>query len=93
METITPTVGRIVLFHSAPGTPEQASIITEVHSDRLISVTVFPTDGPPEVARKVPLQQPEDDEPTSAHCKWMPYQIKKTTGSESGEEAAGTKTV
>lgn len=31
--------------------------------------------------------------PTVGRIVWMPYQVKKSTGSESGEKAAGSKAI
>ncbi len=92
---ITPTVGRIVHFTPAPGTVGDqplAAIVTYVHSDRCVNLTVFDPYGVPKGCTSVPLVQPGDAKPEgSFYCEWMPYQVKKDTGSESGERAAGTE--
>ncbi len=103
---ITPTIGRVVhffpgkgsesLFNTHEGDPCPA-IITAVWGDRCINVAVFDPNGNPvpDPPTSVQLQQPGDPAaPPELHrCEWMPYQVKKSTGSESGEPAAGSETI
>jgi hypothetical protein len=71
-----------------------AAIITCVHSERCVNLTVFDANGETHPATSVTLIQPEDEQEQShGFCEWMPYQVKKPTGSESGEAAAGTQIV
>ena len=90
---ITPTVGRVVHFRTSPEGSPQAGFLTGVYDDRLVDVTIFPPGGSPEAYCKVPLRQPDDVAPEGPHCAWMPYQVKKDTGSESGEKEAGTEVI
>lgn len=91
---ITPTVGRIVHFYTAGRTTPQAAIIAAVRDAKTVNLTVFRGTGAPEGRVGVPLRQPgEAQPPASTWCEWMPYQVKKATGSESGEEAAGTEQI
>ena len=86
---ITPTVGRIVWFYDYHGQREHAAIVTRVFNDHEVNVTVF-DNGLVRYCNKCPLVQPGEDLPATApHCTWMPYQVKKRTGSESGEPAVG----
>lgn len=79
---IEPTVGRIVwyraklLANSPPSAIlQQAAIITNVHSNRCVNLTVFSHDGLCEAAWKVPLVQEGDEAPfDESYCEWMPYQ-------------------
>lgn len=91
---IKPTVGRIVWFFEWKDgirQPEQAAIITAVWSDTLINVNVFPTVGPVREERDIELVQPDSERQSGlSWCEWMPYQVKKDTGSESGEQQVGT---
>jgi len=90
---ITPTVGRIVLFSDDEEYDKCAAIVCHVHSDRMVNLAVFNSSGYHEGKTSVPLVQPEDERPTGMYCEWMPYQVKKETGSESGEKAAGTQAI
>jgi len=91
--SITPTAGRIVHFYDQGHIQPQAAIIAAVHSDRLVNLTVCRATGAVEGRMSVALRQPEDPRPRDAYCEWMPYQVKKDTGSESGEKAAGEEVV
>ena len=93
---IKPTIGRVV--HVYRRIPEGvagpfAGLITHVYDDRLVDVWVFERDHCHCVKSAV-LRQPDDDLPGSdVHCEWMPYQVKKPTGSESGELEVGTQVI
>lgn len=98
---ITPTVGRIVWYRDpeAPSLTPRAGILTGVHKKmamdvyHLVDVTVFPPGSSAMSLAAVPLVQPGDRTPDFPYCEWMPYQVKKSTGSESGEKAAGSKAI
>lgn len=99
---IRPTVGRIVHYYSTStdewinriGSEPLAAIITAVHSDTCVNLTVFASYGDPASRRDVLLVQPCTEIPESgSYCTWMPYQVRKSFGSESGEKAAGTESV
>lgn len=100
---IQPTVGRIVWFRPGvldidaemPGgrTVPRAAIITYVWNDRMVNLAVFSVNGNTFARTSVRLRQPEDEADDNMFCEWMPYQVKKPTGSESGEKAAGTQAV
>jgi len=93
---IQPTVGRIVWFYppanqlpeAHPGHP-LAAIITAVWSDEMVNLAVFDGNGSSHSYTSVPLVQPEATAPGLPYCQWMPYQVKKEYGSESGEKEAG----
>ena len=90
---ITPTVGRIVWFFygSLPNT-ELAAIVTKVNSPTSVNLCVFAQNGHQDGFVDVQLVQPGEsrpDGPDVVFCEWMPYQVKKRTGSESGEPAVG----
>ena len=100
---IQPTVGRIVLFCPMPGMGYDEvvtqgncpvpAIITHVWGDRMVNLAVFDADGRHHAITSVTLRQPEDEADNNTHCEWMPYQVKKPTGSESGEKAAGEQAI
>lgn len=80
---ITPTVGRVVLFHPGPnfnGCPAGTGIplpalIARVWSDTCINIGGFDANGAPFSATSVLLIQDENAVPTGGHyCEWMPYQ-------------------
>lgn len=82
---ITPTVGRIVWYKPHPAEvgfqeikDQVAAIITRVHDDRCVDLTVFPPDAMPTYGTvRVPLLQDDDEKPARAdspYCMWMPYQ-------------------
>lgn len=80
---IAPTVGRVVWYrakllgNSHPKeSPEQAAIVTYVHSDRLVNLVVFGHNGNPVPMTSVTLVQEGDTPPMDwGYCEWMPYQI------------------
>lgn len=100
---IQPTIGRIVLYR--PAVPNMTGIlpdengqcpgiITKVWHERMVNLTVFDAAGVSHPVTSVPLFQPEDERNQShGYCEWMPYQVKKPTGSESGEQAAGQQAI
>ena len=90
---IQPTVGRIVEFIEAHNEHPNAAIVVHVHNDRLVNLVAFDQVGHAAVQLNTPLRQPEDPRPEGNYCQWMPYQVKKDHGSESGERAAGTENI
>ena len=99
---IMPTVGRIVHFialndrmHPSEFDPlaPLAAIITWVFNDHMVNLRVFDAVGGAEGRQSVPFVQPGETPPDRSYCCWMPYQVKKSHGSESGEPAAGTETI
>ncbi len=95
---IRPTVGRIVWYHGLnPGLKTEAALITRINSlgyEPRVNLTIFCFDGETCPMLNVPLVQPGYDHPPTGHwCEWMPYQVKKGFGSESGEKAAGEAVV
>lgn len=92
---IQPTIGRVVHYWDGAGQQEPyAALITFVWNERLINLCAFDANGNPQPRTSIQLVQPEDDiDQLDVRAEWMPYQVKKPTGSESGEKAAGTETV
>lgn len=88
---ISPTVGRVVLYRAAKDEPEQAAIVTRVHHDRLVNLTVFGHDGKPAPMTSVALVQPEDEPPANAgYCEWMPFQKGQAAKTEALEAKLGS---
>jgi hypothetical protein len=77
---IQPTIGRVVLFHVDKakvdaGGQALPALVCFVHSDNLINVGGFETDGTPFAHTEVPLLQDDDAPPaTGPYAEWMPYQ-------------------
>ncbi len=92
---IKPTVGRVVHFYRDHGADPQAAIIAHVWSDTCVNLAIFDNNGKPYLNPPTPVTpvQPDAEIPDQFYCKWMPYQIKKPTGSESREKEAGTQQV
>lgn len=90
---IKPTVGRIVHYFTHQGDEEQAAIISKVIDDHKVNLGVFYPSGHPLGVQEVHLVQPGEDPPMGEYCQWMPYQVKKDTGSESGEKEAGEQVI
>lgn len=87
---IEPTVGRIVLFHphvndgGDPNGQPHAAIVTHVHHDRLINLTVFNENGSIYAKQNVQLVQDEDPFPTDgSYAEWMAYQKGQATKTDS----------
>lgn len=99
--SIAPTVGRVVHFYRAHEDTEGlfegplAALVTAVHADKpCVNLAVFNYDGALKPETDVPLIQPDAGVPFDhSYCCWMPYQVKKNYGSESGEPAAGTEVI
>lgn len=82
---ITPTPGRIVWYWpsandgvpSLPGQP-LAAIVTAVHTERRVNLSVFDSYGNTHARGNVSLIQPDDIRPQPGSfnfAEWMPYQI------------------
>ena len=90
---IVPTIGRIVYYKKKNGDTLPA-IVTKVHSDRCVNLEVFGMGVSERLKTAVELCQPGDVNcPALPYCEWMPYQIKKEYGSESGEPEAGEEVI
>lgn len=78
MPLITPTVGRVVLVYPRgrdSDSPPLAGIIAHVHSDILINVGVFASDGTTFALTSVSLIPADEDIPYGENvATWMPYQ-------------------
>lgn len=99
---IDPSIGRVVWFRRPRVEAPFAAIITFVHNARCVDLVVFGSfgqwsigAGATQVVESVILNQPGDDDPSkdTEFCEWMPYQIKKNYGSESGEKGVGTESI
>lgn len=93
---ITPTHGRIVLYHPSefdrrPMTIHTdkplAAIITHVWSDELVNLCVFDSNGSPIARTSVPLHQGDGPCESSPYCEWMPYQKGQAAKTEAAEAA------
>lgn len=80
---IVPTVGRVVLFVPKQDDPSgfgfhagraTAAIVCYVHSDRLVNLAVFDSNGKQFARTSVTLRQEGDPEPGGDYCEWMAYQ-------------------
>ncbi len=98
MAKIKPTVGRVVLFRPpsnesnsnfAP-TPTCAALVAYVHSDDMVNLAVFDTNGVHfSYYTSVPLVQEEEPKPQNGrYCEWMPYQLGQATKTEQAESVA-----
>jgi len=77
---IKPTIGRIVLVRSVGSLDEQpfAGIITYVHSNEVLNLSVFDATGIPHPRTFVPLVQDGNDRPEQGFfAEWMPYQLEQ----------------
>jgi hypothetical protein len=72
---ISPTVGRVVWFHRfTKDEPPEAAIVTFVHSDSLVNLAVFNSNGGVIGFTGVALWQGEGEAPAGEYAEWMPYQ-------------------
>jgi hypothetical protein len=114
MSLIKPSIGRIVHYFprqnelngagsphpylsGAPGHP-MAAIITAVHSDRMVNLSVFDGNGQQFGRTSVTLVQEGDREegngyhiPEQGYCEWMPYQIGQAQKTEELEKQLSEK--
>lgn len=93
---ISPTVGRVVHFVPAPhdevlfGSGVCAALVAYVHSDTMVNLAVFDTNGGSHARTSVYLEQDERTAPGGPHgsyCRWMPYQVGQAAKTESAERA------
>lgn len=86
---ITPTAGRVVWF--TPYMAERfanhkpwAAIITFVHHDRMVNLSVFDPNGNQRPVTSVQLLQEGDDIPTgnAMYAQWIPYQLGQARAQE-----------
>lgn len=92
---IKPTIGRIMWYWgeaTGRGAQPYAGIVTYVHSDNMVNLTVFDWNGNPAPRTSVPIVQ--DGSPytvgDSQYCEWMPYQIGQAKRHEAEDAAKGT---
>lgn len=95
---IKPTIGRVVHFHPHPGEAiafsdqPLAALVTYVHSDTMVNVVVFDSNGNPHPRTSVRLQQ---DEPLDVRggnfVAWMAYQQGQAAKTEAAEAALAAK--
>lgn len=88
---IPPTNGRGVLyvpgkydgvFQSDPQQP-LAAMVTHVHTDRMVNLVAYDSNGNSHGLTSVPLIQPGDTVPEAGYyCMWMPYQIGQAAKAE-----------
>lgn len=81
---IKPTVGRVVWFYpgrndAMPVHPDNpfaplAALVTHVHTDTCINLSVFDPWGGVHGRQEVFLNQHEAPPPNGAYAAWMPYQ-------------------
>lgn len=74
---IKPTIGRVVWYWLAHGTPQReplAAIIAGVINDSVVNLSVFDHEGNQSGCCGVRLIQEGDERPTTHFCEWMPYQ-------------------
>jgi hypothetical protein len=76
---ITPTIGRVVLFHRDSTThmsdQPYPALVSYVWNDKLINVGYFDASGVPGNATSVVLIQDDELPPSIGHwAEWMPYQ-------------------
>jgi hypothetical protein len=71
---IYPTLGRVVRFHPGTGVTHTA-IITHVHSETMVNLAAFDSNGKAYSQTSVELVQAGRDAPEfSTWCEWMPFQ-------------------
>lgn len=91
---IVPTVGRVVHFHPHPAESfafsdqPLAALVTYVHSNTMVNVVVFDSNGHAHAKTSIRLQQ---DEPLFVEAgnfvAWMPYQVGQAAKTEKAEAA------
>ncbi len=103
MGVIVPTVGRKVwyrpggeqdLIMSVNGQDPLDATIVAVHSDKMVNLVVFDSNGTQFVRHSVELVQAEDTKPDGiGFCHWMPYQIGQAAKTEEVMSTAMVKPV
>lgn len=89
---IKPTVGRVVWYHPGDDDPPPlfrgealAAIVTRVHGDREVNLTVFRADGITYGRHNIRLRQEGDAPWPKPFCEWMPYQLGQAKKTEAAE--------
>ena len=89
---IKPTVGRVVHFYApiadiihASGPGPFAAVIAYVHSDSMVNLAVFDSNGNACSRTSVTLVQEGDARPAGMFCEWMPYQKGQAAKTEAVE--------
>lgn len=82
MPKITPTIGRVMLYHpTGPeslrlGTESLASIVVYVHgAGESVNLAVFTRSGKTFSRLNVPVVQGDEPVPDHSYAAWMPYQL------------------
>ena len=87
---ITPTVGRVVWYHPERAhTQPWAALITYVHSDRLVNLVAFDSEGFGKPKASVQLVQDANEERAANYCEWMPYQTGQAAKTEALQKQLG----
>lgn len=89
---IVPTVGRVLWYWREPpkeGTQAEAATVAFVHNERLVNLHVIDHNGVGCSVTSVTLRQPDDAQPGSNYCEWMPYQMGQAARTEAAEAKAG----
>lgn len=95
---ISPTVGRVVLYHPAltpdSGSNERtlAAIVCHVWSDNCVNLAVFDENGIASNHTSVFLYQGDTERPSSQYAEWMTYQIGQAAKTAQVIEESKTKT-
>jgi hypothetical protein len=86
---IKPTIGRVVWFHGS-GTKASdqpsAALIAYVHSDTLVNLATFDSNGVAFGQTSVFLYQGDGERPAEYYCEWMPYQQGQAAKTEALEK-------
>lgn len=89
---IKPTVGRVVHFHPHPDDPiafsdqPLAALVTYVHSDTMVNLVVFNSNGVAVPKTSIRLQQDEPLDATGgSFAAWMAYQVGQAAKTEALE--------
>ena len=71
---IKPTIGRVVLIHRGKSDQAEPALICYVHSDTLINVGGFDSNGAPFAETSLTLIQTDTEPVPEKYASWMPYQ-------------------
>lgn len=96
---IVPSNGRIVWYTPVRGGEEfivqhgiepLAALVAHVHSDRMVNLVVFDSQGFMHTRTSVTLLQDDDPKPEEGRfCAWMPYQKGQAAKTEALEAKVG----
>lgn len=91
-KVIPPTVGRVVYYYRSEAERDGrrqrgplAAVVTFVHSDRLVNLSVMTENGETFGATAVDFVQPDkadDPKPEYRYCEWMPFQVSQAGKTE-----------